>query len=180
MEIDLKKQIEERLPQFFNYKNKFEYPKLEKIILNIGIGKLVTSNPQNQDKIVQEAVYVLSMVAGQTPKVVKTKKSVSSFKLKKGMPVSVVVTLRGKKMYDFLTRFLIYGLARYKDFKGIKKEHFDKEYNLNFGFKEISVFPEAISEKVHYNFGLGVNIVVKAKKKEDKLKFFEMLGFPLK
>jgi len=180
MEINLKKQIEENLPKFFNYKNKLEYPKLEKIVLNIGIGKFVTSNPQNTNKIVEEAIYALSMISGQKPKVVKSKKSVSSFKLKKGMPVSVVVTLRREKMYDFLSRFIIYGLPRYKDFRGIYKEHFDKDYNLNFGFKEISVFPEAISDKIHYNFGLGVNIVVSAKKKEDKLKFFEMLGLPLK
>jgi len=180
MEIDLKKELEEKLQKEFNYKNKLQLPKIEKVVLNIGIGKLVTSNPTQADKIVEEASWVLSMISGQKPKVVKAKKSVASFKLKKGMPVSVMVTLRRKRMYDFLARLLIYALPRYKDFKGIRKEHFDKEGNLNFGFREVSVFPETISERVHYNFGLGVNVVVKAKNKEEKIKVFELLGFPIK
>lgn len=179
-EINLKKELEEKLIQAFPGRNKLSLPKIEKIVLNIGIGKLVTSNPNQVDKIVEDAMYVLSMISGQKPKLIKAKKSVSSFKLRKGMPVGVMVTLRRQRMYDFLARFLIYGLARYKDFKGIKKEHFDKDGNLNFGFNEATVFPEAISDKVKYNFGLGVNIVVRAKNKEEKLKVFELLGLPLK
>lgn len=179
-EINLKKELETKLKEVFPNRNRLSLPKIDKIVLTIGIGKLVTNNPTQTEKIVEDAMYVLSMIAGQKPKLIKAKKSVSSFKLKKGMPVSVMVTLRRQKMYDFLARLLIYALPRYKDFKGIRQEHFDKAGNLNFGFSEASVFPEAISDKVKFNFGLGVNIVVKAKNKDERLKVFELLGFPLR
>ncbi len=149
-------------------------------IVNIGIGKLVTSNPENKDKIIEDALYVLSMVTGQKPKVVSARKSVAGFKLKKGTPVAVLVTLRGKKLLDFIERLLTYALPRSKEFKGITNKLVDNKGNLNLGFRDVNIFPEAFSDKIRYNFGIQITLIGSSKKKEENLRLWSKLGFPMK
>lgn len=155
-------------------------PRPIKGIVQIGIGKLVTSHPENQEKIVEDASYVLSMITGQKPKIVKAKKSVSGFKLRKGMPVAVLVTLRKKRLLDFIQRLVTYALPRAKDFYGLRKNNFDEKGNINLGLKEANIFPEAISDKIKYSFGLSINLIANGKNKEDNIKVWEELGFPIK
>lgn len=172
--------IIEELKEELNKKNKLEVPRPVKGIVNIGIGKLVTTNPENRDKILEDAVYVLSMVTGQKPKVIKARKSVAGFKLRKGMPVAVLVTLRGKKLLDFIERLVNYVLPRSREFKGITKNLLDDKGNLNMGFRDVNMFPEAISDKVRYNFGIQITLVSSSKKKDENIKLWSKLGFPMK
>ncbi len=155
-------------------------PRPIKGIVQIGIGKLVTTHPEAQEKIIEDGIYVLSMITGQKPKVVKAKKSISGFKLRKGMPVALLVTLRKKRLNDFIQRLLTYALPRAKDFYGLKAENFDNKGNINLGFKEINIFPEAISDKIKYNFGVSINLVGSGKTKEENIKMWKDLGFPVK
>lgn len=149
-------------------------------IVQIGIGKMVIANPQNQDKIIEDANYVLAAITGQKPKIVRAKKSLAGFKLRKGMPVAVLVTLRKKRLLDFIERLVTYALPRSKDFYGLGKNNFDKKGNLNLGIKEINIFPETISDKIKYNFGFSVHIVGSGKTKDDNIKMWSDLGFPIK
>jgi large subunit ribosomal protein L5 len=155
-------------------------PRPIKGIVQIGIGKLVTTHPEAQEKIIEDGIYVLSMITGQKPKVVKAKKSISGFKLRKGMPVALLVTLRKKRLNDFIQRLLTYALPRAKDFYGLKAENFDNKGNINLGFKEVNIFPEAISDKIKYNFGVSINLVGSGKTKEENIKMWKDLGFPVK
>jgi len=168
------------LKKELNLKNDLRVPRPLKGIVQIGIGKLITQHPESKDKIVEDAMYVLSMMTGQKPKLILARKSVAGFKLRKGMPVAVMVTLRKKRLLDFIERLVTYALPRAKDFKGILPNHIDKNGNLNFGLKEVNIFPETISDKIKYNFGFGVNLVASGKTKEENLKLWSFLGFPLK
>ncbi|MGC8981366.1 MAG: large ribosomal subunit protein uL5 [Minisyncoccia bacterium] len=174
------KKIKKELKKELKIENDLRVPVPKFAVVNIGIGKLVTAHYENKDKILEEAEYVLSMVTGQKPKVVKAKKSVAGFKLRKNMPVSVLVTLRGKKLLDFIERLVTYALPRARDFKGIRKNNIDDKGNLNLGLKEINIFPEAISDKIKNNFGIGITIVGTGKTKEENIKLWEKLGFPIK
>lgn len=149
-------------------------------VIQIGIGKLVANHPESQDKIVEDASYVLSMITGQKPKVIRAKKSISGFKLRKGMPVALLVTLRKKRLLDFIQRLITYALPRAKDFYGLKENNFDQKGNINLGLKEANIFPEAISDKIKYSFGLSLNFIGSGKTKEDNLKLWRELGFPVK
>jgi len=148
--------------------------------VQIGIGKLIANHSEAQEKIIEDGMYVLSAITGQKPKIVPIKKSISGFKIRKGTPVALLVTLREKKLNDFIQRLLIYALPRAKDFYGLRTENFDKKGNINLGFKEINIFPEAISDKIKYNFGLSINLVGSGKTKEENLKMWKDLGFPIK
>jgi len=155
-------------------------PRPVKGIVQIGIGKLVTSHPEAQEKIIEDGIYVLSMITGQKPKIVAAKKSVSGFKVRKGMPVALLVTLRKKRLLDFIQRLVTYALPRAKDFYGLRANNFDSKGNINFGFREINIFPEAISDKIKYSFGFEVNLVGSGKTKEENIELWRELGFPIK
>jgi len=155
-------------------------PRPIKGIVQIGIGKLVANHPEVQEKIIEDATYVLSMITGQKPKIVTAKKSISGFKLRKGMPVALLVTLRKKRLNDFIQRLLTYALPRTKDFYGLKAENFDNKGNINLGFREVNIFPEAISDKIKYSFGLSINLVGSGKTKEENIQMWKELGFPIK
>jgi large subunit ribosomal protein L5 len=155
-------------------------PRPIKGIVQIGIGKLVANHPEAQEKIIEDGSYVLSMITGQKPKIVPAKKSISGFKLRKGMPVALLVTLRKKRLNDFIQRLLTYALPRAKDFYGLKAENFDNKGNINLGFREVNIFPEAISDKIKYNFGLSINLVGSGKTKEENMQMWKDLGFPIK
>jgi large subunit ribosomal protein L5 len=155
-------------------------PRPIKGIVQIGIGKLVSSHPEAQEKIIEDIGYVLSMITGQKPKIVPAKKSISGFKVRKGMPVALLVTLRKKRLHHFIQRLLTYALPRAKDFYGLKAENFDNKGNINLGFREVNIFPEAISDKIKYNFGLSINLVGSGKTKEENIKMWKDIGFPIK
>jgi len=155
-------------------------PRPIKGIIQIGIGKLVVGHPEAQEKIIEDGSYVLSMITGQKPKIVSAKKSISGFKLRKGIPVALLVTLRKERLNNFIQRLLTYALPRAKDFYGLKVENFDNKGNINLGFKEVNIFPEAISDKIKYNFGLSINLVGSGKAKEENIQMWKNLGFPVK
>ena len=155
-------------------------PRALKGIVQIGIGKLITAHSDSQQKIIEDAEWALSMVTGQKPKIVSAKKSIAGFKVRQGMPIAVLVTLRKKRLNDFIERLLTYALPRAKDFYGLKLKNFDEKGNINLGFKEINIFPEAISDKIKYNFGLSINLIGSGKTKEENIKLWKDLGFPIK
>lgn len=173
-------EIKKELKKELNKENMLAVPRPVKGIVQIGIGKLITSNPENKDKILEEAIYVLSMVTGQKPKVIIAKKSVSGFKLRKKMPVAVLTTLRGVRLLDFIERVVSYVLPRARDFKGITKNLLDNKGNINIGLRDVNVFPEAISDKIHYNFGIQLTFISSSKNKEENIKLWSKLGFPIK
>ncbi len=174
------KKIQQELKEELGKENLLAVPRPIRGIAHIGIGKLITSNPENKDKIIEDALYVLSMVTGQKPKIVTAKKSVSGFKLRKKMPVAVMVNLRGIRLLDFIERLVCYVLPRSRDFKGITKNLLDNRGNLNIGLRDVNVFPEAVSDKVRYNFGIQITLVSSSKKKEENIKLWSKLGFPIK
>jgi large subunit ribosomal protein L5 len=155
-------------------------PRPVKGIVQIGIGKLITSHSEAQEKIIENGIYVLSMITGQKPKIVSAKKSISGFKVRKGMPSALLVTLRKKRLLDFIQRLLNYALPRAKDFYGLRENNFDSKGNINLGFREINIFPEAISDKIKYSFGFEVNLVGSGKTKEENIELWRELGFPIK
>ena len=162
------------------YQIDLKKPRPLKGIVQIGIGKLVASHPDQEKKIIEDASYVLSMMTGQKPKIVRAKKSVAGFKLRKGMPVAVLVTLRKKRLYDFIQRLITYAMPRAKDFYGLKKNNFDDKGNINLGFKEANIFPEVISDQVKYSFGFEINLIGSGKTKDENINLWKELGFPIK
>jgi large subunit ribosomal protein L5 len=162
--------------------SKVDLKKLRPIkgIVQIGIGKLVTSHPEAQEKIIEDGIYVLSMITGQRPKIVTAKKSVSGFKVREGMPTALLVTLRKKRLLEFIQRLIIYALPRAKDFYGLRENNFDSKGNINIGFREVNIFPEAISDKIKYSFGFEINLVGSGKTKEENIELWRELAFPIK
>jgi large subunit ribosomal protein L5 len=168
------------LKEELGIKNDLRVPRPLKAIVQIGIGKFVTNNPDQKDTIVEEASYILSRITGQKPKIVTAKKSVSGFKLRKGQPVALLVTLRKKRLLDFIERFVSYALPRAKDFKGIYRENLDKKGNINVGLRDATIFPEAISDKIKRQYGFMVNLVGSGRSFNENVALWRLLGFPLK
>ena len=180
MKEKYQKEVVPALMKEFGLENKMQVPVIEKVVINAGVGKILNSvDPSQKPKILEAMVKDLAMIAGQKPVVVSSRIAVAAFKLRKGMPVGLKVTLRGQRMYDFLDRLVHIALPRLRDFKGLDLRLFDKDGNLNIGFREHAIFPEVTPDKLV--FGLEVTIVVKrAKNKEQAIELFRMLGFPLK
>lgn len=151
-------------------------PKLEKVILNVGTGTYMKKDAKKNDAIAER----LAKITGQKPTPRGAKQSISSFKIRQGDPVGVMVTLRGNRMYAFLEKFLNIALPRTKDFRGIKREAVDNVGNVTIGIKEHTIFPETADEDIRDVFGLSVTIVGSAKNKKEGLKFFELIGVPFK
>ena len=175
------KEVVSVMMEKFGYKNIMAVPKIEKVVLNSCFGKeVVNKTGQEREKIIQNVVHDLTAISGQKPKVVKAKKSISGFKLRSGIEIAAVVTLRKNKMYNFLERLIYLTLPRSRDFKGLKPESIDKRGNLTIGFREDIAFPEVTTEKEKTIFGLEVTVVTTAKNKEEGLGLFKLLGFPIK
>jgi len=175
-----KKTIQE-LMEKFGYKNKMAVPKIEKVVVNCGFGKMISGKTgQEREKIQNHILESLALITGQRPVLQKARKSISGFKLKKGMPVGAMVTLRGRRMYDFLEKLIYLVLPRKRDFRGISKESFDQNGNLTIGFKEYTPFPEVRAEKEKGIFGFEVTVVTSAKTKEEGIELLKSLGFPIK
>jgi len=170
------KYLEEVVPalrQEFNYKNPMEVPKLEKIVINMGVGDAI----QNA-KALDNAVSELTAIAGQKPVITKAKKSISAFKIRKGMSIGTKVTLRGDRMYDFLDKVINVALPRVRDFKGVSPKAFDGRGNYTLGIKEQLIFPEIEYDKVEKIRGMDIVIVTTAKTDEEAKALLAHLGMP--
>jgi len=176
-----KKEVVPALMQKFGYKSPMAAPKIEKVVVNTGYGRQVADKTNEEQKKMTDFILgELGLICGQ--KAVKTyaKKAISSFKLRQGMPIGAKVTLRGRKMADFLERFINLALPRTRDFKGISPESIDKQGNLTVAVKEHITFPEILPEKARNIFGLEITVVTTAKNKEEAIELFKLLGFPIK
>jgi len=159
----------------FNYKNPLQVPRLEKIVINMGVGEAA-----HDIKILEKAMAELSLVCGQKPVMRRAKKAISNFKIKKGNPVGCKVTLRRKMMYEFLDRFINIVIPRIRDFRGLSVSSFDEGGNYNLGISEQTIFPEIDYDKVERIQGMDINICTTAKKKEEALELLKLLGMPFK
>lgn len=175
-----KKEAIPGMMQKFGLKSPMAVPKIEKVVLNTGFGREVAGKSgEDQKKIADSAVEDLSMISGQ--KAIKTfaKKAIASFKVREGMALGAKVTLRGRKMHDFLDRLLNLTLPRTRDFKGIDPKSVDGRGNLTIAIKEHIAFPEIMPERTKKIFGLEITIQTNAKSKEEGLELFKLLGFPM-
>lgn len=163
-----------KLKEEFNLKNDLAVPLLEKIVINSGIADAIT-NKEVVDKVKDQ----LAQISGQQPKVTKAKKAISSFKLTKGDIIGVAVTLRGKRAWHFLEKFISIVIPRMRDFRGVPQSKFDRFGNYTFGLAEQIVFPEIDYSKIDKIRGLSVTIVFKNSDIEKSKRFFELLGLPL-
>jgi large subunit ribosomal protein L5 len=155
------------------------HPRLEKIVVNCGIGRLVTANPQIKERTLADVEKILAIITGQKPAPRPAKKSISGFKVRQGEVVGYMVTLRGRRMFDFLTRMVDFALPRMRDFRGIPLSSIDSRGNLSIGFPEHVVFPEAAGEDVRQLYSLQVTIVPSTRKREEAIKLYRELGVPL-
>lgn len=183
--IRLKEKFEKKvvleMMKRFNYKNKFAVPKIEKVIINTSFGKLVAGKTkEEQEKIYKEIIEELALITGQKPILTKAKESISGFNIKKGQFIGAKVTLRRKKMYDFLERLINIALPRSKDFKGIDEKSFDKNGILTIGMEEQIAFPEISPERAKFIFGLEITIITNAKKREEAIELLKLMEFPIK
>ena len=167
------KEVVPALMEKFGYKNIMQVPKLEKIVLNMGVGEAV-GNP----KVLDSAVSDLTLIAGQKPILTRAKKSLAAFKLREGMPIGAKVTLRGERMYQFLDKFMNVALPRVRDFRGISDKSFDGRGNYAMGVKEQLMFPEIEYDKVDKVRGMDIIIVTTANSDEEAREFLKLMGMP--
>ena len=168
-----KKEVVPALKEKFGYKSIMEVPKLEKIVINMGV-----SDVKDNSKALDVAMGDLTLIAGQKPIVTKAKKSIAAFKLREGMNIGCKVTLRNKKMYDFATKFFNVALPRVRDFRGVNPNSFDGRGNYNMGVKEQIIFPEIEYDKIDKVRGMDIVFVTTAKTDEEAYALLEMLGLP--
>lgn len=161
------------LTEKFGYKTVMRVPRLQKIVLSQGIGDAVADK-----KLIDYAVTDLSRIAGQKAIATNSKKDISNFKLRKGMPIGTKVTLRGEKMYEFLDRFIAVALPRTRDFRGINPKGFDGRGNFNLGVKEHIIFPEIDIDKVNRILGMDITFVTSAESDEEGKALLDAFGFP--
>jgi large subunit ribosomal protein L5 len=163
------------LTETFKYKNVMQVPKLEKIVLNMGLGEAI-----HNIKLIDSAVEELRMIAGQQPVVTRAKKSIAAFKLREGMPIGCRVTLRRARMYDFFTKLVNIALPRVRDFRGISGKAFDGKGNYSLGIREHIIFPEINYDKIDKIKGLNVSVVTTAKTDEEGKALLKLLGMPFR
>ena len=168
-------QVVPALKKEFSYKNPFQVPKLEKIVVNMGMGSAV-GNP----KVIDAAVAEMGAATGQRPVVAKAKKSIAGFKLREGMRIGVTVTLRRERMWAFMERLVMVALPRVRDFRGVSPRAFDGAGNYTLGLKEQIVFPEIEFDKVDATRGLNVTFVTTAKTNEEGRELLKQLGMPFR
>jgi len=168
-----KKEVTPALMELCGYKNIMQVPRLDKIVLNIGLGEAI----QNA-KALEAAESDLTAISGQHPVITRAKRSIASFRLRTGMPIGIKVTLRGERMYDFFDRLVNAVLARVREFQGVSRDSFDGRGNYSLGLKEQVVFPEIDYDKVDKARGLEVSIITTAKTDDDGRHLLELLGMP--
>jgi large subunit ribosomal protein L5 len=169
------KEVIPKLMEAFKYKNVMQVPRLKKIVLNMGLGEAI----QNI-KVLETAAAELKAIAGQQPVVTKAKKSIAAFKLREGMPIGCMVTLRQVRMYDFLQKLVNVALPRVRDFRGISSKAFDGRGNYALGIKEHLIFPEIDYDKIDQIKGLNVSIVTSARTDDEGRELLRLLGMPFR
>lgn len=168
------KEVVPEMKKKFGLANNFEVPKIKKVVLNMGIGKFIKDSG-----IVDDVRQSLAIISGQKPLMAKSKKSIAGFKIREGLEVGMKVTLRGRRMWDFMDRLVGAAIPRIRDFQGIKKSAVDDGGSLNIGIKEHIIFPEILPENVKNLAGLQVTISTDVKDKKKGAEFFRLMGFPL-
>lgn len=175
------KEVIPKMMKKFGYKSPMAVPKIEKVIVNTGFGRLVAGKSSEEQKKIWETILNdLSLITSQRPVLTKAKRAVSGFKTRIGLPIGAMVTLRGKRMSDFLERLIYIALPRSRDFRGLEEKSIDKGGNLTIGVKEHIAFPEILPERAKNIFGLEITVVTNAKKREEGLELLRLLGFPIK
>lgn len=175
LKTEYREEVVPELMERLSYRNKFQVPRLEKIVVNIGVGE-GTTNP----KSVESAASDLAMITGQKPLMIKAKRSVAGFKLRAGMTIGCKVTLRGDRMYEFLDRFLSVALPRVRDFRGLSRDSFDDNGNYSVGIEEQLIFPEIDYDSIDKVRGMDITIVTSAKTDAEGEALLEALGFPFR
>jgi large subunit ribosomal protein L5 len=176
-----KKEVILQMMDKFGYKNEMAVPKIEKVTINTGFGRLISGRTSDEQKKIYEAILKdIISISGQRAILTKAKKAVSAFKIRENQIIGVMVTLRGKRMYDFLERLVYIAFPRSRDFQGIDKKSVDRQGNLTIGIKEHICFPEISPEQVKNIFGLEVTVVTNAKNREEGLELLRLMGFPIK
>jgi len=173
-----KKYVEEIRPALkekLGLRNIMEVPRLEKIVVNMGVGEAA-----QDPKILEEAIEVMRAATGQHPQIRRARKSIAGFKIRAGMPVGLKVTLRGDRMYEFLDRLISIALPRVRDFRGLSPKQFDGRGNYTFGVKEQVIFPEVDLDKVQHTLGFDITIVTTTENDEHARALLEAFGFPFK
>lgn len=168
-------EVQQKLQESLGLKNKLAVPRVEKIVISIGLGE-AKENAGILDKV---KVY-FAQLGGQTPVITKAKKSIASFKVSKGQPIGMMTTIRGDRMYAFLDKLINIVLPKVRDFRGISETSFDSHGNLNIGLKEQTIFPEVDYKSIDKTRGLAVTITTTARNKEEGRELLEAFGFPFK
>jgi large subunit ribosomal protein L5 len=175
MKLKYLEEVRPALVKRFTYKNVMQAPRIEKVVINMGLGE-GKENP----KILDAAVNDLSIITGQKPIITKARRSVASFKVREGMPIGCKLTLRGVRMYDFLDKFFNIALPRVRDFRGISPHSFDGRGNFTIGIKEQLIFPEIEYSQVERVLGMDITIVTSAETDEEARELLTMMGMPFK
>ncbi len=159
----------------FGYKNPMQAPKMDKVVINMGV-----KEGQEDIKILDQVAIELSRISGQKPLVTRAKKSISAFKLRQGSPIGLKVTLRRRRMYEFLDRLFNVAMPRIRDFRGFLDRSFDQRGNFSIGLTEQTIFPEVEYDKIKKTQGMDITFVTTAKNKQEGKKLLELLGFPFR
>ena len=175
LKVRYEEEVKESLKSQFGYENDMMIPKVHKIVFNMGVGEA-----SHNSKIADVIEAQLTKIAGQKSVVTKAKKSIASFKLREGMPVGAMVTLRGERMYDFLQKLICVVLPRIRDFRGISPKSFDGRGNYTLGLKEQSLFPEISYDEIDLVKGMNVSIITTAKTDDEARELLHLMGMPFK
>ncbi len=175
MHVRYAKEVVPTLMKHFNYKNVMAVPKLEKIVINMGLGEAIANA-----KILDVAVDELGRIAGQRPVITRAKKSIANFKLRQNMPIGAAVTLRGERMFEFLDRLVSIVLPRVRDFRGVSTKSFDGRGNYTLGLRDQLIFPEIPYEKVDKIRGMNVTVVTTARTDDEARELLKQLGMPFR
>lgn len=167
------KEVVPALTEKFGYKNVMEIPKIEKVVINMGVGEAV-GNP----KVLDAAVGDMTLISGQKPVLTRAKKSLAAWKLRAGMPIGAKVTLRGERMYHFMDKFMNVALPRVRDFRGVSSKAFDGRGNYSVGLKEQLIFPEIDYDKIDKLRGMNIIVVTTAKTDEEARELLKLMGMP--
>lgn len=170
-----RKEVVPRLRERFAYQNVMQVPRLEKVVVNVRVGDATTDS-----RFVDKAAEELALISGQRPVIVRARKSIAAFKLRKGIPIACKVTLRGDRMFEFVDKLFSIALPRIKDFKGISERQFDGRGNLNIGVREQLIFPEIDYDRVEKIRGMDITVVTTAKSDEEAKELLRLLGLPLR
>lgn len=175
MQEKYKKEVIPAMKEKFGHKNILSVPKITKVVINVGVGSALRED-QSQQLVAKD----LALITGQKAVPTVAKKAISAFKVRQGMVVGYRVTLRGKRMFDFVSRLVNVVLPRTRDFRGLDQKSIDNSGNLSIGIREHIIFPEISQEEIRKIFGMEITLVTNAKKREEAIELFKLLGFPIK